>query len=289
MRIVTDCAADLPLAELLALNIAQAHLHIGLPDRQVTSAEVDIDEFYDLLESSFPTIPTTSQPSVGEFVQLYEQHADGDDEVISVHISSGLSGTAASAALAGQQLEGRIRVHVVDTMTLSGGERFQVLLAARAAEAGWAVQRVVERLEQIRNETETVFTLETLEYLARGGRIGRVAGLLGSLLKLKPVIRVEHADGKYSNVSKARTIPQALDTITQHLTRLYGDKPLWVSVMHGRFAGPAEQLAAKLSASLHIGRLDILRVSPVLGVHTGPGVVGAAAVPLSLVEDLLPA
>ncbi|MHB0877497.1 MAG: DegV family protein, partial [Anaerolineae bacterium] len=156
------------------------------------------------------------------------------------------------------------------------------------AEAGWAVQRIIERLDEIRAQTETIFTLETLEYLARGGRIGRVAGLLGSLLKLKPVIRVDHADGKYTNVSKARTIPQALDTITQHLEQTYGNKRMWVSVMHGRFAGPAEQLAARLSAKLQIGRLDILRVSPVLGVHTGPGVVGAAVVPLALVEDLLP-
>lgn len=288
MLIVTDSAADLTSEEAEALHIVQAPLHISFPDRQMTSDEVDIDEFYDLLEASFPVIPTTSQPSVGEFVRLYEQHAADGGDVLSVHISTGLSGTAASATMARDQVKERINVHVVDTMTLSGGERFQVLLAARAAQAGWAVQQVVDRLEEIRDQTETVFTLETLEYLARGGRIGRVAGLLGSLLKLKPVIRVDHADGKYSNVSKARTIPQALDTIAQHLERTYGSKRLWVSVMHGRLAGPAEQLVAKLSEKLQIGRLDILRVSPVLGVHTGPGVVGAAVVPLSLFEDLLP-
>lgn len=288
MRIVTDHAADLTREEAQAHNIVQAPLHISLPDRQTTSHDVNIDDFYDLLQSSFPTIPTTSQPSVGEFVRLYEQHAEEGGEVLSVHISTGLSGTATAAALARDELAGRIKVHVVDTMTLSGGQRFQVLLAARAAEAGWKVQQVLERLAQIREQTETIFTLETLEYLARGGRIGRVAGMLGCLLKLKPVIRVDHADGKYTTVSKARTVPQALDTIARHLEEKYGNTRLWVSVMHGRFAGPAEQLAAKLSEKLHIGQLDILRVSPVLGVHTGPGVVGAAVAPLSLFEDLVP-
>ncbi|MHB0877496.1 MAG: DegV family protein, partial [Anaerolineae bacterium] len=129
MRIVTDCAADLPKAEVELLSIVQAMLHISLPDRQVTSAEVDIDEFYDLLEASFPAIPTTSQPSVGEFVQIYEQYAERDPDVLSLHISSGLSGTFASAAMARDQVKDRVNVEVIDTMTLSGGERFQVLLA----------------------------------------------------------------------------------------------------------------------------------------------------------------
>jgi DegV family protein with EDD domain len=174
-----------------------------------------------------------------------------------------------------------------DTLTLSGGERFQVMAAALAARSGWALQAILERLEEIRANTEVVFTLETVEYLARGGRIGRVQALAGMLLAIKPVIRVDHADGKYSTVAKIRTVPRGLATITDHLHGMYADTPLWVTVLHGRFAEQAEALAGQLDERLNVAKAEIMRISPVLGVHTGPGVVGAAVVPMWLMEDLV--
>jgi fatty acid-binding protein DegV len=113
-----------------------------------------------------------------------------------------------------------------------------------------------------------------------------VQALLGSVLKLKPVICVDHADGKYSTVGKGRTIPQAVEMIGDHLQQTYKEKALWVSVLHGRFAEGAELLSKSLSERLNIKKLEILRISPVLGVHTGPGIVGAAVVPMELMEDL---
>ena len=134
--------------------------------------------------------------------------------------------------------------------------------------------------------TEVIYTLETLEYLARGGRIGRVQALLGSVLKLKPIIHVDKADGKYSTVGKTRTIPQAIEIITDHLQQTYKEKELWVSVLHGRFGTGADSLADSLNQKLNVKKLEILRISPVLGVHTGPGIVGAAVVPMELMADL---
>jgi DegV family protein with EDD domain len=202
-----------------------------------------------------------------------------------VHISSGLSGTINSARLAARQMSDQL-VHIVDSMTLSGGERFQVLAAAQAVQHGWNVQQIMRRLDDVRKKTEVIYTLDTLKYLARGGRIGRVQALAGSLLNIKPIIRVEHEDGKYSTVGKARTVRRAMDDIAEHISSMYqNEKELWVSVMHGNFGEQAEQMAQILREKLRVGKLEILRISPVLGVHTGPGIVGAAVVPMHLMSD----
>jgi fatty acid-binding protein DegV len=110
---------------------------------------------------------------------------------------------------------------------------------------------------------------------------------MGSVLKIKPIIRVDHADGKYSTVSKSRTIPQALDGILDYLHLTYAEKPVWVNVLHGRFAQAAEEMTTKAKGRLNVARLELNRISPVLGVHTGPGIVGAAVLPFNLLEDLL--
>jgi len=286
MKIVTDCATDLPAEELEALDIAQAPLFIQFPEGEVNSADLTADQFYDRLEAMRPAIPTTALPSEGIFANIYRKLAETSKQILSLHISSGLSGTINSARMGGKQVE-EAEVTTVDTMTLSGGQRFQVLAAAWAAKAGWSIKAIIERLSQIRENTEVIYTLETLEYLARGGRIGRAQALLGSALRLKPVIRVERADGKYSTVAKSRTIAQSLGTISDHLAEMYGSIPLWATVLHGRFAEGADALAKSLSERLNIKKLEILRISPVLGVHTGPGIVGAAVLPIRLVEDLI--
>jgi DegV family protein with EDD domain len=206
---------------------------------------------------------------------------------ITATLPDGKPAAGAEVALAAVDQALPARVETWDTLTLSGGERYQVLAAAWAAKAGWAKSAILERLEQIRKHTEVVFTLETLEYLARGGRIGRVQGMLGALLKLKPIIRVEHSDGKYSTVGKERTTLKALTTLVAYLEGVYGsEEPLWISVMHGQFQAQAENLARMVSERLKVARLEILRVSPVLGVHTGPEVVGTAVVPMRWMEGI---
>jgi DegV family protein with EDD domain len=287
MIIVTDAACDMPSSELATLGIVQAPLYIQLPEGECSSAELTPDEFYDRLDAMHPTIPTTAQPSAGTFLEIYKQLLSEGERVLSVHISSGLSGTVKAAGL-GRELAGaEEQVTVWDTMTLSGGQRYQVLAAAWAAKKGWSLEQIEARLAELRNHTETVFTLDTLEYLARGGRIGRVQALAGTLLHLKPVIAVDHQDGKYNNSGRARTLPKALQTIASHLHHVYGETPLWVTLMHGRFAPQAEALAEELKKVLRIEKIETLRVSPVLGVHTGPGVVGAACVPMRLMADLI--
>lgn len=286
MNIITDSAADLTADDIAAYGLTIAPLFIQFPEGERRSEELSPDDFYNRLEAMQPAIPTTNQPSPGLFAELYRRAAGAiPSATLSIHISSGLSGTANAARLAAADFAPG-EVTVVDTLTLSGGQRFQVLAAAVAARAGWPAAAIVELLGRIQAQTEVIFTLETLSYLARGGRIGRVQALAGAVLNLKPLIDVSHSDGKYNTVGKSRTLPRALADLAEHLAGLYpGGEPLWVSVMHGRLPEQAERLAGLLRERLAIGRLEVLRVSPVLGVHTGPGVVGAAVMPLRLLEE----
>lgn len=286
MKIVTDCAADMSNEEMEKLGIVQAPLFIQFPEGEVNSADISADEFYNRLEAMRPQIPTTAQPSSGIFAELYRKLAQMDKNILSVHISSGLSGTINSARDGGEQVKGEANVNFWDTLTLSGGERFQVMAAALADKAGWAMDKVQERLTKIREKTEVIYTLDTLEYLARGGRIGRVQAMAGALLNLKPVIRVD-TDGKYSTVAKGRSIGKSISIIADHLVEKYGNAPVWVTVLHGRFAEKADQLTEEFKQKLNIAKIEVQRISPVLGVHTGPGIVGAAVVPMELMGDLV--
>ena len=286
MKIVTDCAADLTKEEAKSLDIEVAPLFIQFPEGEVNSNEITPDDFYQRLKRIAPRIPSTSQPSTGIFESIYKKLVELGEEVISIHISSGLSGTIESAQSGAAQFPDK-SINMVDSLTLSGGERFQVLAAAIAARAGHGKEFILERLSKIREATEVVYTLETLEYLRRGGRIGRVQALAGTILHIKPIIHVAKADGKYSTIGKARTVPKALDGITNYIIKVYGkDIPLWVTVLHGQLADQASKLAEMVQQKVNVSKLEILRISPVLGVHTGPGIVGLAVVPIHLMEGL---
>jgi DegV family protein with EDD domain len=285
MKIVTDCAADMTAEELEKLGVVQAPLFIQFPEGEVNSADITADAFYDRLEAMRPQIPTTAMPSTGLFAELYRKVASAGEKVLSIHISSGLSGTINSAREGGEQAKPEADVTHWDTLTLSGGERFQVMAAALANKAGWAWQAIQDRLEKIREKTEVIYTLDTLEYLARGGRIGRVKAIAGALLNLKPIIRVD-TDGKYSTVKTERTIGKSMASIADYLADKYSQTPLWVTVLHGRFAEKADHLAEEFKQKLNVAKLEVMRISPVLGVHTGPGIVGAAVVPMELMEGL---
>lgn len=286
MKIVTDCAADMPNEELERLGIIQAPLFIQFPEGEVNSADISADEFYNRLEAMRPQIPTTAQPSSGIFAELYRKVAEAGKDILSVHISSGLSGTINSARDGGEQVKGEVNVHFWDTLTLSGGERFQVMAAALASKAGWALDKIQERLVAIREKTELIYTLDTLEYLARGGRIGRVKALAGALLNLKPIIRVD-TDGKYTTVKTERTINKSVAALVDHVHEKYGNTPVWVTVLHGRFAEKADVMTKEFQEKLNVAKMEVMRISPVLGVHTGPGIVGAAVVPMDLMSDLI--
>lgn len=287
MKIVTDCAADLSPEEARQHEIAVAPLFINFPDGQVNASEISADDFYRRLAAMQPNIPTTSQPSSGDIAAIYSRLLAGiSEEILSIHISSGLSGTVNSARTAAKQVADKL-IEVVDSLTLSGGERFQVLAAAQAAKLNWSKEQILHKLDAVRQATEVVYTLDTLSYLARGGRIGRVQALASSLLNIKPIITVDKKDGKYNTAAKARTLTKAMEEIADYLVKSYQhETDLWVSVVHGQFEEQAKALATLLQDRLQIKKLEMVRISPVLGVHTGPKIVGACVVPMRLFDEL---
>jgi DegV family protein with EDD domain len=273
--IVTDSTSDITPAQAEANGIVIRPLYVVFGDKMyLDGVEITPDRFYTMLAEA-QTLPTTSQPSPGEFVDLYESiFAKGYETIISVHLSSGLSGTCDAARQAAQQL-GR-DIHVVDSRSISVGVGVQAMAAAQAAREGKSVPEILEAIEHCRRNQEVVFTLNTLEYLAKGGRIGKARSLLGSLLNIKPIIRVE--DGIYVDAGKARSQKQALEQIVQLFKDLArGRKATQVVVAEGM----AEQSALylkKLAEEAFGIDVALCKVGPVIGVHTGPGTVGAAVV-----------
>jgi DegV family protein with EDD domain len=280
MQIVTDRAADLTPEQLKGLDIFYAPLTITLEGREyVSGVDIEHEAFYALLEST-RAMPTTSLPSAGEFTAIYRQLAEKDPDILSVHISSGLSGTVNAARQAAEMVP-EANVTVIDTRTLSGAQGWQVEAAARAAQAGWGLERIKELLGQISTVSDTIFTLPELDYLIHGGRISHLTGLLASALNIRPIIGVDKSDGKYAQWGRARTFRRAVEAIGDIVAKKHptGIK-MRVQIMHGLNLEAADLLRERFEALFECTFLPFTAIAPVLGAHTGPGLVGAAFAPL---------
>ncbi len=273
IALVTDSTADLTpeLIEKHDIKVIPLNVIFGeesLKDNQITPAE-----FYARLERE-EQLPRTSQPSPEEFINLYQELLKDYQEIISIHISSALSGTVNSARLAREKLEGSI--HIVDTRNISLGAAFMVLEAAEYIQENLKTTEILQHLQKTRQKIETVFTLNTMEYLYKGGRIGKVSSLLGAALNIKPVIRVNE-EGIYVPYGKTRNQKKALEKIAFFFQEKAGNQPIKrLAVAQGQAQEAGDFLARTLSESLK-KPVDILTsVGPIIGVHTGPGTVGAA-------------
>ncbi len=279
MQIVSDRGMDLTPEQMSGLDIHLVPLVLTLEGKSYRSGvDIQPDEFYRLLAST-DAFPATSQPSAGDFATLYRELAANDPEILSIHISAGLSGTA-NAARAGARMVPEADVTVVDTKTLSGAQGWQVEAAARAARAGWAKERILALMERIRAATDTVYTLQTLRYLIHGGRISHLKGLLASALQIKPLIGVEKERGTYIQCGQARTLNGAILKLAEHVARAHAPgSAMRLQVLHGHNPEGAAMLREKLARLFDCTWLPTSPIAPVLGAHTGPGLVGIAYAP----------
>lgn len=288
MQIVTDSGTDLNLSkdELTDLNIHVVPLNVRLGG-QTYREGVDIQpaDFYPLLENS-EDMPTTSQPSAGEFSQVYRKLAESDPEILSIHISSGLSGTY-NAAKAGAELVPEADVTIVDAKTLSAGAGWQVEAAARAIKAGWSLDQVRGLMDRISEACESLYTLKELKYLIHGGRISHMKGLLASVLNIKPLIGVEKVKGTYVQLGQTRSFKRAVnglvDIISEH--HQHGTK-LRVQVLHSYNFEGAAMLRDLVDKYFECTWLPEGHISLVLGAHTGPSMVGVAYAPQSIFTEI---
>ena len=286
MQIVGDTSADVFAGQMDGLNVHYVPLTFML-DGKVYKSSVDVDSegFYRLI-SATTSFPTTSQPSVGDFVEMYRHLAERDPEILSVHISSALSGTY-NSAVAAAQIVSEAHVTTYDSKTVSAPLGWQLEAAARAARAGWDKERILALLARMTLETSFVFTVPSLKYLIHGGRISHLKGLLGTALGVKPVIGVDNQTGLLTQAAQAHTMKAAMETIVALMTKKYDrGTAMRVQVLHGKNLDAAEALRSLVDQSFECTWMPTGAIAPVLGAHTGPGVVGAFFGPMSLFRDV---
>lgn len=271
IAIMTDSTSDIPKEIIEEYGIQVVPLRILYKDIEYKDqVEISSEEVYERLEEE---IPSTSLPSPADVMELFERFkTEGFTHVLAIHLSSGLSGTAQMIENLSHQVEDLV-VKVVDSKNISMGLGYTVIEAARKLAQNVNFETLVAHVENILSKMKVYFVLETLEYLKKGGRIGKVAGTLGQILNLKPIITVNE-DGIYSTHAKVRGRKQSLDrlfeTIKEHLA-----KPMHnVAVCHGAAKEEAMELFERIKSVGNVGELLTSHVSPVIGVHTGPGTLG---------------
>jgi DegV family protein with EDD domain len=274
MQIVSDGGMDLAPEQRAGLEIHLTPLILTLDGKDYQSGvDIQPQAFYELLAQT-DRMPSTSQPSAGEFAELYRKLAANDPEILSVHISSGLSGTINAARLGAESVP-EAHVTVIDTKTLSGAQGWQVEAAARAARAGWSKDKIVGLVERVSKATDTLFTLATLKYLMHGGRISHIKGLAASLLNIKPIIGVEKVGGTYAQRVQTRTLNKAILQIGDLISAQHQPgTALRVQVLHGDNEEGAALLRGRMNQLFECTWLPTSSIAPVLGAHTGPGLVG---------------
>jgi DegV family protein with EDD domain len=277
---------DLSPEQMAGLEIHLVPLILTLEGKSFRSGvDIQPDEFYRMLAAT-ESFPTTSQPSASDFAEMYRRLAATDPDILSIHISSGLSGTV-NAAKAGAAMAPEANVTIVDTRTLSAAEGWQVEAAARASKAGWPKERILSLLERVSAATDTLYTLATLKYLIHGGRISHLKGLIASVLNIKPLIGVEKAGGTYVQHGQARTLDRAILRMADHVAEKFSPgTAMRFQIIHGDNARGAAMLRERLDQLFKCAWLPTGSVAPVLGAHTGPGLVGVVYALQSAFADM---
>jgi DegV family protein with EDD domain len=281
VAVVTDTCHYLPREVVERLGIVEVPLHVHVDGRDALESDLrDLDAYYGRL-GDLGALPTTSQPSVGEFLAAFQPLLDAGRDVVSVHLSGGISGTFASALQARDALGDQAsRVRVLDSESACGGQGLMVLGTAAAARDGLDADAVVERALQTRGALDMWFAIDTLEYLRRGGRIGGAQAWLGAALKIKPILTL---GAEITPVERVRTSKRAFQRLVDYAERLKDrGQDGWV-VQHIQAPDEAARLAERVHGIFGIDPAFVSEVGPVIGTHVGPGLLGVGGVPSRLV------
>ncbi len=273
IAVVTDSTAYLP-PEL----VAQYGIYV-MPQQLIWGDETFLDgvtidppTFYERLSRS-GDIPTTSQASAGEFADLFAEVARNADGIVGVFISTELSGTVASALTARESLP-HLPIEVVDSRSTTMGLGFVALAAARAAAKGRGLAEVSTAARELVPRVNVFFVVETLEYLHRGGRIGGASRLLGSALRIKPLLHL--TGGRIDALGRVRTKRKAVQRMLEVMAERVGDAPVHAAVIHANVPEEATRLREQVRERFSYAELHLADLSPVIGTHVGPGTVGVA-------------
>jgi len=280
--IITDSTCDLSQEVLEQNNIEYAPLSIHFGETvYLDRLELNSEEFFSRLEDS-KALPTTSQPSIGLFVEKYKEMARKYDAIISIHISEKLSGTVKSARMAAAQFD-NLNIKVIDSRSTSLGLGFLVLLVAQLINSGYNLEEIVEKIKKARDNVKIYFSLDDLSYLQKGGRIGKAQAFLGSILNLCPLLLLPGDKGEIIPLEKIRgknkVNKRLLEIITEELS---GEVDAWLGILHGtnlnnfeNFKGMLKDILADMNIKY---RLETGWISSVLGSHTGPSAHGVVII-----------
>src|SRR5918992_4765533 len=282
VAVVTDSTHYMPraVAERHGLQTVSLYVRWGEPPRDDREADLpDFDGFYEHLRRA-RELPTTSQPSVGDFLAVYEPLVERDADILSIHLSGGISGTVRAAEQARDQLLERgvapERIEIVDSATACAGHGLMAIAAHNAIEQGATLAEAAARARELRRGMKILFAVDTLEFLRRGGRIGGAQAWIGSTLKIKPILAI---DSEIVPIERVRTWGRAFERMVDHLSTLHEDGNDRFFVQHIQAADQAEKLAARGEAIYGRPPEFVSEMGPVIGAHAGPGLLGTTALP----------
>jgi DegV family protein with EDD domain len=283
--VVCDTTCYLPSDLIAARGIEVISLYVSIDGDQKPESEItDYGAFYEQLRAAHGAA-TTSQPSVGDFVEVYEPLLDAGREIASVHISSGISGTFEAAGQARERLiaedKGGERIHIFDSRSACGGMGLCAIAASAAAAAGADGEGAVARARQAREELKMWFAIDTLEYLRRGGRIGGARAWIGSALKIKPILTLED---EITPIERVRTRSRSIERLREYARERHeSGADAWV-VQYIQDSEAAETLADDCREIFGCEPAFISEIGPVIGAHAGPGLLGVGSVTTSVLE-----
>ncbi len=274
IALITDSTAYLPQELCARYNITMLPLMLIWGDETFRDGvDIQPDEFYRRLDTA-KTIPTSSQVTVGDFKHTFERLLEEDYEILSILISSKLSGTIASAQTARAEFPADAPIEIVDSLTTAMELGFHVLQAARAIEQGASLQEAKAIAEKARQYSGVILSPETLEFLHRGGRIGGASRFLGTALKIKPILQVD--GGRVEPLERVRTRKRAIRRMVDIVVERVGDKPVHIAPLHANAAREADEMLRQAQEKLNIVEVVSAAVSPVIGTHVGPGTLALA-------------
>lgn len=283
VAIVTDTTHYLPRELVTEQGIHEVSLWVNDGDRHEREADVvDYTAYYERLRGA-EALPTTSQPSIGDFLEVYAPLVAEGYDIVSVHISSGISGTAESARQAAVEATGggQRRIEVIDSGSACAGLGAAALAGAAAARGGADVNGVAQRVVSAAEAVKIWFAIDTLEYLRRGGRIGGAQAWVGGALKIKPIMTVDH---EITPIERVRTSGRAFQRMVDYMQSRKDDGADAWFVQHIQAIDQAEELVARGREIFGSEPVSVSEIGPVIGTHTGPGLVGVAGVPSGLLR-----
>jgi DegV family protein with EDD domain len=282
VAVATDSTSYLPRPLADGEGIHQVSLYVGWSDERERELGMEsFDAFYERLRKD-PEVPTTSQPSIGDFLAVWEPLLGAGEDIVSIHLAGGISGTFEAARQAHALLAERglgARVEVIDGETACGGLGMLLLAAAAAARSGADKDAVAARVHEARRALKIWFCLDTLEYLRRGGRIGKAQAWLGGTLKIKPILSLEY---EIVPVERVRTAGRAFERMIKYAEELHDSGSNGWVVQHIQAPEQAERLIDRCREIFDSEPLFTSEVGPVIGTYTGPGLIGVGALPRTL-------